>query len=561
MPVDHSDPVECLLKHNEEFTRQIITVLPGIHCAIGYGLANSILIEGNDGNIIVDTLESRESAEDVKKDFDKISSKPVVAIIYTHNHSDHVFGAEVFANETTKVYSHAKTLEILDKTMNLVQPITFQRAARQFGVYLNKETGHINSGIGSLLNYNQTNRRAYLPPTDTFSGRSLELDVAGRKLILYHAPGETDDQIVVHMPNENVLLAADNIYKAFPNIYAIRGTTTRDPIQWIASLDLMRNLRAEYLIPSHTKPMVGKDEIYQTITVYRDAVQFVHDQTIRCINKGLTPDEIIGNQLVQLPKKLNQHPYLQQFYGNVPWTIRAVFDRYLGWFSGKTSDLHKDAPKTHAENLVKFGGGAKEVFAKAQSAFQEEKYRWTLELVEALSLYPEDVNPSEINELHCSTLEKLAAFETSANGRNWYMTKRLEIQGLIHIKPSEKQIIETVSKSSIKKCLQVLPVNFNYQKAEIENLVIFFHFNDTNEKYSVELRNSIVDVQDCWNEQIKPDLAIEIKTERIWKEILVRAKTPMDALDNKDISIKNQQGDDYPEGILQLVQFLLLFAP
>ncbi|CAF1690678.1 unnamed protein product, partial [Adineta ricciae] len=149
-----------------------------------------------------------------------------------------------------------------------------------------------------------------------------------------------------------VLLAADNIYKAFPNIYAIRGTTTRDPIQWIASLDLMRNLRAEYLIPSHTKPMVGKDEIYQTITLYRDAVQFVHDQTIRCINKGLTPDEIIGNQLVQLPKKLNQHPYLQQFYGTVQWTIRAVFDRYLGWFSGKTSDLHKDAPKTHAENLV-----------------------------------------------------------------------------------------------------------------------------------------------------------------------------------------------------------------
>ncbi|CAF1491400.1 unnamed protein product, partial [Adineta ricciae] len=177
MPVDHSDPVECLLKHNEEFTKQIITVLPGIHCAIGYGLANSILIEGNDGNIIVDTLESRESAEDVKKDFDKISSKPVVAIIYTHNHSDHVFGAEVFANETTKVYSHAKTLEILDKTMNLVQPITFQRAARQFGIYLNKETGHINSGIGSFLNYKQTNRRAYLAPTDTVSGRSLEMGV------------------------------------------------------------------------------------------------------------------------------------------------------------------------------------------------------------------------------------------------------------------------------------------------------------------------------------------------------------------------------------------------
>jgi len=141
-----------------------LTVLPGIHCAVGYGLANSILIEGNDGNIIIDTLESRESAIELKKDFQIISSKPIIAIIYTHNHADHVFGAQVFAEENLnniKIYSHSKTLEILDKTMNFIQPITFQRAAKQFGTFLTKETGHINCGIGLTLNYNQNNTRAF----------------------------------------------------------------------------------------------------------------------------------------------------------------------------------------------------------------------------------------------------------------------------------------------------------------------------------------------------------------------------------------------------------------
>ncbi|CAF4560518.1 unnamed protein product, partial [Didymodactylos carnosus] len=79
-----------------------LTVLPGIHCAIGYGLANSILIEGRDGNIIIDTLESREGAIELHKDFQAISSKPVIGIIYTYNHADHVFGAGVLAGDNLK---------------------------------------------------------------------------------------------------------------------------------------------------------------------------------------------------------------------------------------------------------------------------------------------------------------------------------------------------------------------------------------------------------------------------------------------------------------------------
>ena len=294
-------------------------MLPGIHCAIGYGLANSILVEGIDGDIIIDTLESKEVAEQVRKDFQRISSKPIVAIIYTHHHADHISGAEVFAAENrqrVKIFAHSTTQHLLETIFNQSQPIGFQRAMRQFGTLLDEDTGHINCGIGRRLHF-QTS--AVLHPTDTFNDAQLQVNIAGRDFVLYHAPGETDDQIVVHMPNERVLFAADNIYKSFPNIYALRGTPTRDPLKWAASLDLMRQLKAHYLIPSHTKPISGEQQIFDIITNYRDAILFVHDQTVRWMNEGLTPDDMIGRKLIQLPPHLKEHPFLQEFYGTVDW--------------------------------------------------------------------------------------------------------------------------------------------------------------------------------------------------------------------------------------------------
>jgi len=544
----------------------VLTVLPGIHCAIGYGLANSMLIEGDQGNILIDTLESAESASELKKDFEQISSKPIVAIIYTHNHADHVHGTRIFAQdnfEQIQIYSHEKLVDIIDNTMSLVQPITFQRASRQFGIYLTRESGHINAGIGSLLKYNQNSTRAFVYPTETFNTSSKLLTIAGRDLILYFAPGETDDQIVIYMPNERVLFAADNIYKAFPNIYAIRGTTARDARQWISSLDLMRNLHSEYLIPSHTKPIQGKREIFDILTKYRDAIQFAHDQTVRFMNQGLTPDEIIGNQLIQLPEQLRTHPYLQEFYGTLNWSIRAIFDRYMGWFSGKTSDLNPDSPKTRAENLIKLGGGSQQVFDKAQQAFQQNQFQWVLELTEALLVNPQDVQLAEVKQLQCQTLKQLALQQTSANGRNWYLTKIVELEKSIEIKPSDEQKQQTILNSSIKQCFFLLPVYFNYGKVEdiTKNQLFLFAFDDSNEKFSIEIRNGIVEIHNQWSQLDSAQIIVQIKSELIWKQIIAKLKTPIEAFEDESIVIKDKNQQDYPEGIVNFLQFLVLFTP
>lgn len=232
----------------------------------------------------------------------------------------------------------------------------------------------------------------------------------------------------------------------------------------------------------------------------------------------------------------------------------------MGWFSGKTSELNVDPPKIRAENLIKLGGGSENVFKQAKKAYEQKKYQWVLELTEALEIYPENLNLSQINQLEYLTLQKLASQEISANGRNWYLTKALEIQQLIQIKPSESQKIETILKSSIKTCFILLSLNFNYQNAEGKNELILFYFIDTNEKISVHIRNGIVDVQFNSIENISPLIIVEIKKEFIWKEIIARLKNPMEVLDQEDIIIKDQNQQIYPEGILHFLQFLMMFS-
>ena len=332
---------EKLAAHSIEFRPEVITVAPGIHVAVGYGLANSILIEGADGVIVVDTLESVDAARRVKAEFDRLTRKPVKAVVYTHYHSDHVNGAAVFAGaDKPEIISHAETDHQIDLLLGLTAPAIYIRSMRQFGALLPKEM-LVNDGIGPHLDFTRDKAIGLLRPTRTFSGETT-LTIAGVTLQFVHAPGETEDQIFVWLPERKVLLAADNFYKSFPNLYTIRGTAYRDLRLWVASLDRMRELGAEFMIPSHTRPITGADEIRRRLTNYRDAIQFVHDQTVRLMNQGLTPDDIA--ERVRLPPHLADDPWLQEFYGTVAWSVRSVFTGYLGWYSGVARDMFPPAP-------------------------------------------------------------------------------------------------------------------------------------------------------------------------------------------------------------------------
>lgn len=526
--------VEDLLEHSKEFdTPEVIEVVDGIHVAIGYGLANSILIEGEDGNIIVDCTESNEVASKIKAEFNTISNKPIKAIIYTHNHADHIFGAGVMAgDDEPEIYSHALTNYYIDRLLNVVQPVIGRRSNRMFGNYLDPAS-HVNCGIGPFLDNKPTTTRSLLRPTITFQDK-LEVEIEGVKIQLAHVPGETDDQLYVWLPKKRVLLCGDNLYKAFPNLYTIRGTPYRDVKKWASSLDKMRYLKPAYLIPSHTQPIAGEERIQKVLMDYADGVRFVHDQTIRYMNLGLMPDEIA--EKVVLPPHLAESPYLKEFYGRVDWSVKNIFNGYMGWFDGNASTLLPLAPKEKAQKMAKLAGGLENLLQQAQSALEQNDYQWALELTDyLLRLSPED---QAAKEIRFNSLTQLAAQQSNPNARNYFLSQAVEAQGG-SMELNVKRPVEMVHSIPLEAIFGTLAVRTIPEKSVAYNKKTVFHFSDLEEDWTVWVRNGVTEIQDFAMEN--PDLEVST-TSNVWKEVSAGMRNPLTAIASGKLQIEGGIG-------------------
>ncbi|KAK6184699.1 hypothetical protein SNE40_007113 [Patella caerulea] len=532
-------------QHSKTFNRpQVLKVTPKIYCAIGYALANSLMIIGKDGIVIVDVTESVTAGQEVMKAFRKITTKPVKAIIYTHNHADHTFGATAFIenkNKMPEIWAHNDILRQFQRVF-YTNGAFLRRAMRQFGALLSQT---INAGIGFNLRLDTENTDIGLVyPTKLFQGKERDIEVAGLKLKLIHIPGETADQIGVWVPDEKAFLCADDIYKAFPNLYAIRGTPARDLLDWTSSIDTMIALHPEHLVPSHTRPIKGDRYIKDLLTSYRDAIQYVHDQTIRYTNKGYHPNEIAT--LVKLPKYLAKLPYLQEFYGTVEWSSKGVFNTYMGWFSGDPVELSPFTPDETATRMAKLVGGANVLSAQAKDASEKGDHQWAL----MLSSYALRVNPDDVmaKDVKVTSLMALGKRQMSANGRHYFFTTAMEELGEVSAEVSDVQRKKFIENVPILNLFKMLQVRFMPESCSHLNITILFAFKDTKQFVRVQVRNSIVLVFD------KPSQIFDIKvstTEKIWKEILISKYAAVSSLASGEFSVEG--------GLLKFREFIGCF--
>ena len=480
-----------LIQHTSEFKKEVIEVVDGVHMAVGFALANSMMIEGENSNIIIDTTGSIETAREVKEIFQSINPNPISAIIYTHNHADHVYGASVFAEDSDPdIYAHSSTEKYISRVIGILRPIIGSRSSKMFGNVLPDEQVE-NNGIGPFLEIGRDGRTTgLLYPTKVFDEK-LELEISGVKVVLYHAPGETNDQIFVWLPDKKTLFPGDNFYRTFPNLYTIRGTPYRDLAGWVNSLDMMRYLEPEYLVPSHTRPIIGKEEIYQNLTTYRDGIQYVHDQTIRLMNLGMGPDDIAES--ISLPKHLGDSPFLKEFYGTAEWSARNVFSGYLGWFDGNPSTL-KPLPKLEeANNLVTLAGGWNSLFKIAEESYKDKEYQWALQLTDYLLLTKPGNKEATI--LRMSSLMALGEKESNPNSRYYYLSSAALLDP--DYKPNDilAPTLEVVKKYPIEAMLESLKVSVIPEKSIDKNIQLLFVFTDSEKKFSLFLRKGVLEIQ------------------------------------------------------------------
>ena len=527
--IEKTSEVEKLFKHSEEFTQAIYSYENGIHAAVGYGIANSYLIEGNGLNIIIDATDSTFQAEKVYTEFNAINSNPIAAIIYTHNHGDHTLGAKYFVDqqdETPLVIAHDSTAKSVEKIFGILNPIISLRSSRMFGTALPEEEV-VNVGIGPYLSVGKS-APGYVKPNVTFDNE-LKLNIAGIAFEFFHAPGETDDQIFVWLPEYKALFPGDNIYKTFPNLYTIRGTSHRDVNAWINSLDMMLELEPKHIFPSHTLPFSGESAL-DTLTIYRDGIQFIHDQTIRLMNQGMHPEEIIEN--IDLPEAVASSPYLQEFYGTVRWSVKSIFNGYLGWFSGNIAELDPTSTFKRAKFISQMVGGPDALFAELEKAIIDEEMQWALELSDLLLAM--DHRTSEVTRYRAKAALYIGTMASNPNKRNYFLSEAQRLSGdqeSINIIPPEASMLEQIPMDMF---FDVLRVNLNPEKVDPNEIVTAcFEFSSGLSKAMI-LRNKIAQIKAT----LPQDCSVNIKTdEQTLKQVLAGVKNPILEIANGNLIV------------------------
>lgn len=320
-------------------------VAPGIWCSPG--LTNSYLVTTSDGRVVVNTGMGFEGPVH-RANFDAVDDSPVRYIVITQGHYDHVGGLDTLRDASTQVVAQANWELWRDDNERLL-PYRANRSAFAFA-------GRLADGIAGI----QRRFGKKLPPQSSATADIVvterhSLELGGRRFEFIATPGgETTDSMVVWLPDERVCLCSNTFGPVFghiPNLVTVRGDRYRDALTVIDTIERVRALRPEILLTGHFEPIVGTELIDAELTRLRDAVQYVHDQTVAGMNAGKDVRTLMRE--ITLP----DHLEVGQGYGKVAWDVRAIWENYSGWFHHRsTTELYPVGPETVSADLVELAG-------------------------------------------------------------------------------------------------------------------------------------------------------------------------------------------------------------
>lgn len=458
----------------------------------GFDVANVTFVKGDTGWVVIDTgtvAETTRAAYDLITE--KLGARPVAAIVYTHSHADHYGGAEglrPFLAAGAPVIAPVGFLKAAVSENVIAGPAMGRRAAFQFGAPLDRSaTGSLGSAIGAVI---PNGTRGMIAPTREIAETGTELTLDGVRLKFQLTLGtEAPAEMNVGFPDWRVVDMAENANVSLHNILTPRGAVIRSAKAWADgltdSLEMFPN--SEVMIASHGWPRFGAAEVADYLGKHRDMYAFLHDQTVRLMNQGLTGEEI-GAQLT-LPASLRREWYDRPYYGSLSFNARAVYQYYMGWYDANPVHLAPLPPEEGGKRYVAAMGGAAHVRELAQSAYDAGDYPWAAELLNrAVFADPTD---AAAKALLARCYDQLAWQSENAVWRNIYRTGATELRGGVRA-PGLRGDGGFLALLPTSDIFDMMATRLDPAKVGEAKATIAFVFPDRNERVAVSVANGVL---------------------------------------------------------------------
>lgn len=458
----------------------------------GFDISNLTFVRGDKGWIVIDTGTTTETAAAAwALVCDKLGKAPVTGIVYTHSHADHFGGTGAFVSDlapAAQIVAPKGFREAAVSENVIAGPAMARRASYQFGVPLDPgPLGTVNSGIGLAV---PVGTQTLVPPTREIEATGTELVLDGVKLRFQLTPStEAPAEMNLGFPDWKVADLAENANVSQHNILTPRGAQIRNARGWAQGLTEAIDFfaGADVLIASHGWPRFGAGEIADYLGKHRDAYAFLHDQTVRWMNKGLTGAEIAAR--LELPAALRKEWYDRPYYGSYAFNARAVYQYYMGWYDANPVHLAPLPPEEGGRRYVEVLGGSARVRQLAQAAFDKGDFAWAAELLDkAVFANPAD---KEARALLARCYRQMAWSSENALWRNIYLTGAQELTS--GIKPVEAAGRSTIAASLPPEDLfDVLATRIDPERVSEGGVRLAFTFPDRGSSFTVVVANGVL---------------------------------------------------------------------
>lgn len=473
-------------------------VVEGIYQVRGFDLSNVSFVETDTGVIVIDPLISTQVAAAALKLYreHRGGDRPVVAVIYTHSHVDHFGGVLGVTSQDDVDAGKVSVLAPEGFIEHAVQenvyagPAMTRRATYMYGTLLARgPQGQVGCGLGQATS---TGEVAVIPPTVVVTTTGETHTIDGLEIEFQMAPGsEAPAEMHFYFPRYRALCMAENATHNLHNLLTLRGALVRDPHVWSGylteAIDRFTD-DVDVAFASHHWPTWGRERVIEFLSTQRDLYAYLHDQTLRLLNQGYTGVEIA--EQFQMPPALDKAWHTHGYYGSVSHNVKAVYQRYMGWFDGNPARLWPHPPEALAKRYVDAFGGIDRVVDLAQKAFDDGDFRWAATLLDhATFTDPEHAN---VRELYADTLEQLGYGAENATWRNFFLSGATELRDGNFGTATSATSPSMMGQLTAEQIFDTLAISINGPRAWDLHLAIDVTFSDTETNYRLTLRNGVL---------------------------------------------------------------------